>query len=70
MPTKKQPKKSASKFRTIDFRMTHEELEEITQAALAEAREKGIVYSRNNFCLRAVLAFVREMRLTKPVGAK
>jgi uncharacterized protein (DUF1778 family) len=65
MATKKQPKKTVTKFRTIDFRMTHEELEKITQAALAEARDKGIVYSRNNFCLRAVLAAACNIKAAK-----
>jgi uncharacterized protein (DUF1778 family) len=40
----------------IDLRMTVEELERVTKAAEDEAKAKKIRYSRNNFCVRAVLA--------------
>lgn|GEM_PF-3142894 len=39
--------------------MTQEEWAEVTLAAMHESGLRHIPYSRNNFCVRAVLAVVR-----------
>lgn len=48
-------------YKAIDLRMTEEELAEVTAAAEAEAKILRIPYSRNNFCVRAVLAAARKL---------
>jgi hypothetical protein len=61
MKKKAQPKKSASPpvYEIKDLRMTTEEWVEVTAAAMREAQLRHIPYSRNNFCVRAVLAAAR-----------
>lgn len=58
---KTKPQRKKPKYRDIGLRATVEEIEEITRAAEAEAKELGIPYSRNNFCVRAVLTASRKI---------
>jgi hypothetical protein len=61
MKKKPQVKKSPPKpvYEIKDLRMTQEEWAEVTLAAMHESGLRHIPYSRNNFCVRAVLAVVR-----------
>jgi hypothetical protein len=58
MGKRRQQKKPV--YRVVDLRATEEELDEITRAAQAEAAELRIVYSRNNYCVRMLLAAARK----------
>jgi len=62
MKKKAQPKKKPSQavYEIKDLRMTKDEWEEVTRAAQAEAAARHIPYSRNNYCVRAVLAAARK----------
>jgi hypothetical protein len=62
MKRKKQVLKTTDKsaYEVKDLRMTKAEWEEVDAAAKADAESLGIRYSRNNYCVRAVLAAVRK----------
>jgi hypothetical protein len=63
MKKKMQAKKLAPApvYEIKDLRMTKEEWAEVTEAAQREAAQQRIPYSRNNFCLRAVLGAARKV---------
>jgi uncharacterized protein (DUF1778 family) len=49
-------------YREHKLRVTQEQFREIEQAATKDARDREITYSRNNFCVRAVLAAARKLQ--------
>ena len=63
MKKKKQAKTApdAPVYKIHQLRMTEAEFDEMEHAAKQDSKAREIPYSRNNFCLRAVLASARKV---------